>query len=78
LGIDPGPDATLWNFGDRNFNNIAQIAGLNQAYQDTFAKAMLNEDVSGLDEIRAQFTLLDRSNGQSVIRRSNVVQANFA
>lgn len=77
LGIDPGPDTTLFNYGDRNFNNIVQILGLNQAFDITLPKVVLNEDVNGLDEIRAEFTLIDRSNNQSVVRRSNVVQVNF-
>jgi hypothetical protein len=78
LGIDVGPDTSLWNFGDRNFNDIAQIAGLNQTFEEEFSKVMLNEDVSGVDEIAVEFTLSDRSNGLSVIRRSNVVQRNFS
>ena len=77
LGIDIGPDDTLFNYGDRFFHNIAQIAGLNQAFDVELAKAVLDEDVSGVDEIRAEFTLSDRSNGQSVVRRSNVVVRNF-
>lgn len=77
LGIDPGPDTTLLNYGDRFFNNIAQILGLNQAFDIEVGKSLLDEDVSGLDEIRAEFTLSDRSNGQSVVRRSNVVQRQF-
>ena len=77
LGIDPGPDTTLFHFEDRIFNNIVQIAGLNQVFEKNLGKVVLNEDVSGPDEIRAQFTLSDRSNGQSVVRRSNVVQGNF-
>jgi hypothetical protein len=78
LGIDVGPDTSIWNFGDRNFNDIAQIAGLNQTFEEEFSKVMLNEDVSGVDEIAVEFTLTDRSNNQRVIRRSNVVQRNFS
>jgi hypothetical protein len=77
VGIDVGPDATLVNYGDRFFNNIVQIAGLNQAFEIELGRAALNEDVSGVDEIRAEFTLSDRSNGQSVVRRSNIVERNF-
>ena len=78
LGIDVGPDPTLWNFGDRLFHNITQIAGLNLAFEVEFGKVMLNEDVSGVDEIAAEFTLSDKSNGLSVVRRSPVVQRNFS
>jgi hypothetical protein len=54
-----------------------QIAGLNQAYEVELSRVVLNEDVTGLDEIAAEFTLSDRSNNHRVIRRSNVVQRNF-
>jgi hypothetical protein len=77
VGVDVGPDTTLFNYGDRFFHNIVQIAGLNQAYEVELSRVVLNEDVSGLDEIAAEFTLSDRSNNQRVIRRSNVVQRNF-
>lgn len=78
LGIDNGPDTTLLNYGDKFFDSIEQILNLNQAFTIRLSKTVLNEDVSGLDEIRAEFTLSDRSNNQSVIRRSNTVQRQFA
>jgi hypothetical protein len=77
VGIDPGPDATLFNYGDRFFHSIEQILGLDQVFEQSLSKVVLNEDVSGVDEVRAEFTLSDRSNGQSVVRRSNVVERNF-
>ena len=77
VGVDVGPDTTLFNYGDRFFHNIVQIAGLNQAYEVELSRVVLNEDVNGVDEIAAEFTLSDRSNGQRVVRRSNVVQRNF-
>ena|SRR6266496_4724077 len=77
VGVDVGPDTSLFNYGDRFFHNIVQIAGLNQAYEVELSRVVLNEDVTGLDEIAAEFTLSDRSNNHRVIRRSNVVQRNF-
>jgi hypothetical protein len=77
VGVDVGPDDTLFNYGDRFFHNIGQIVGLNQVFEESLSEVVLNEDVSGVDEIRAEFTLIDRSNGQRVVRRSNVVERNF-
>jgi hypothetical protein len=74
---DVGPDDTLFHFEDRFFHNIVQITGLNQKFEVNLAKTVLNEDVSGPDEIRAQFTLVDRSNGRSVVKKSNQVQGHF-
>src|SRR6185436_8348917 len=61
LGIDVGPDTTLFNYGDRFFHNIVQILGLNQVFEVNLSKVVLNEDVAGLDEIAAEFTLRDNS-----------------
>jgi hypothetical protein len=77
VGVDPGPNATLFNYGDRFFHGIEQIFGLNQVFEQSLSRVVLNEDISGVDEIRAEFTLSDRSNGQSVVRRSNIVDRNF-
>src|SRR5688500_14091482 len=78
VGIDPGPDDTLFNYGDRFFHSIEQILGLDQVFEESLSRVVLNEDISGVDEIRAEFTLSDRSNAQSVVRRSNLVARNFA
>lgn len=52
------------------FNNPLKILDADDIFRDTVGVAILNEDVNGSDEIRARFTLVNNSTGQSVIRRS--------
>lgn len=75
LGIDPGPDPVIFNYPRvKVFNNITGIISIDQVFTEVLSLEILNEDTTGADEIRAQFTLVDNSNGQSVIRRSNLIQ----
>ena len=78
LGIDPGPDDTLFIYPrSKKFTNILDITGVNQVFEDDLSFSILNEDANGADEIRAEFTLINLSTGQSRVRRSNQVQMNF-
>jgi hypothetical protein len=75
LGIDPGPDTVIFSYPRvKTFNNITDIISVDQVFTDVLSFNILNEDANGADEIRAQFTLVDNSNGQREIRRSNLVQ----
>ncbi|VVN23251.1 hypothetical protein PS639_04402 [Pseudomonas fluorescens] len=76
VGDDPGPtDPVIFTYPrSMTFRNIVNMLNVNQVFTEILGADLLNEDVNGLDEIRAIFTLTDLSNGQSVIRRSPRVQ----
>lgn len=70
---DPGSDSDEVRFTfpfPASFNNPLKILDADDIFRDTVGVAILNEDVNGADEIRARFTLVNNSTGQSVIRRS--------
>ena len=80
LGCDqsPNPDDTIFTYPrTKNFTNITEILNVNQVFEADVSPDVLNEDTNGADEIRAQFTLINRSNGQSVVKRSNRVVMDF-
>lgn len=79
LGIDQGIDRTLFNYPRTvSFNDATDLLRLNQAFQATLSLAMLDEDPgAAADELRAEFTITDLSNGQSVIERSNLIERFF-
>ena len=70
-GVDVGPDTDLFTFPlSRTFNNILNLLDANDIFRSTVSEDILNEDVNGADEIRAVFTLVNNSTGQSVRKRS--------
>jgi len=72
---DPGPDAILFTFPFvRTFNNPLNILDADDIFTSTVSEEILNEDTNGADEIRARFTLVNNSNGQSLIKESPMVQ----
>lgn len=78
LGIDVGPDDTVFSYPrSKTFTRVVDILDVNQVFDADVSTDILNEDANGADEIRAEFTLINRSTGQSVVRRSNAVQMNF-
>jgi len=75
IGIDPGTDPVIFTYAkSKNFKSITDLAGLNQVFEDDLSTDILNEDPNGTDEIRARFTLIDLSNGQSVTKTTNLVE----
>lgn len=70
-GVDVGPDSVLFTFPlSRTFNNPLNILDADDIFRSTVSTDILNEDVNGADEIRAVFTLVNNSTGQSVRRNS--------
>lgn len=73
---DPGTDSDENRFTfpfPVTFDNPGKILDADDIFTATVGNAILNEDVSGADEIRAKFTLVNNSTGQSVTRKSSSV-----
>jgi hypothetical protein len=78
LGCDPGPDKVIFTYPVvKTMNLIENITGQNHVFTADVGISILDEDTTGADEIRARFTLLDLSNGQSVVKTSNRVDGVF-
>lgn len=71
---DPGPNPVLYTYPRRKtFRGVIDVTQMEQMFEVVIDLDILNEDIGGPDEVRAKFTLEDRSNGRSVTRRSPVV-----
>ncbi len=71
---DPGPDPVIFTYPrTKTFRGLLEVFQFDQVFEEELSLDLLNEDVSGFDEIRARFTLVDRSNGRSVTRSSPIV-----
>lgn len=78
LGCDPGADPVVFTYPIvKKMNVVENITGQNHVFTHDVSTAILDEDTTGNDEIRARFTLVDLSNGQSVVRTSNRVDMAF-
>jgi hypothetical protein len=58
----------------RTFTNPLNILDADDIFTSTVSEEILNEDANGADEIRARFTLVNNSNGQSLTKESPMVQ----
>jgi hypothetical protein len=78
LGRDPGPDEVIFTYPVvKTMNLVENILGQNHVFTADVSVSILDEDTTGNDEICARFTLVDLSNGQSVVRISNRVDMVF-
>jgi len=70
-GVDVGPDAVIYTYPrSRTFTSPQDLLNVDHVFTEVVSQDILNEDVNDSDEIRAVFTLVNLSTGQSRIRRS--------
>jgi hypothetical protein len=71
VGEDPGPDPVIFTYPfSRTFKDVLAILDADDIFRQDVSVDILDEDAGGVDEIRAMFTLVNNSNGQTVRRRS--------
>lgn len=71
---DPGTNSVIFTYPRvKTFRGLIEVFQLDQVFEAELSLDLLNEDVRGSDEIKARFTIVDRSNGRSVIRKSSKV-----
>ncbi len=72
--VDRGPDRPLFTYPrSKTFFSALDLLNADQVFTEMLSEDRLDED-SGEDDIRAVFTLVNRSTGRSLIRRSPIVQ----
>lgn len=70
-GVDVGDDRVLYTFPrSMTFTSAADLLNADHVFTEVISQDILDEDVNDTDEIRAVFTLVNLSTGQSRIRRS--------
>ena len=71
VDVPPNPNDHLHTFTPtKRFRNVLDLADMDHVFRDELSRRVLNEDAGSNDEIRAVFTLVNNSTGETVRRRS--------
>jgi hypothetical protein len=71
-GVDANPNDHIHTFThqDKNWRGAGDLIDMDHVFRDQVSRLVLNEDAGSNDEIRAVFTLVNNSTGETVRRRS--------
>ena len=75
--LDPDASATVFTYPEVKTLNLVAAIIPTQIFNANLSTELLDEDVSTTDDIRASFTLIDKSNNVSVTKVSNTIHRSF-
>jgi len=75
--VDPDGSGTVFTYPDVKTLNLLSPVIPTQTFNASISTELLDEDAGGTDEIRAAFTLIDKSNNASVTKKSDIIKRAF-
>lgn len=71
VDVPPNPHDHLHTFdSQKNWRGAGDLIDMDHVFRDELSRQVLNEDAGSNDEIRAVFTLVNNSTGETVRKRS--------